>query len=43
MPDHQENKRETAMKLLEALRGTVIVGDIQAPLNEEWVGDADNL
>jgi hypothetical protein len=25
------------------LRGTVIVGDILAPLDEEWTADADNL
>lgn len=43
VPDHQENKREAAMKRLDILRGTVIVGDILAPLNEEWMGDADNL
>ena len=43
VPEHQETKREAALKRLEALRGTVIVGDILAPLNEEWTGDADNL
>ncbi|WP_341325815.1 type II toxin-antitoxin system prevent-host-death family antitoxin [Methylotuvimicrobium sp. KM2] len=43
VPDHQENKREAALKRLEALRGTVIVGDILAPLDEEWTADADNL
>ena len=43
VPEHQETKREAALKRLEALRGTVIVGDILSPLNEEWTGDADNL
>ncbi|OAI18265.1 prevent-host-death protein [Methylomonas koyamae] len=43
IPDHQESKREAALKRLEALRGTVIVGDILAPLDEEWTADADNL
>ena len=43
VPDRQENKREAALKRLEALSGTVIVGDILAPLDEEWTGDADNL
>ena len=43
VPDRKESKREAALKRLEALRGTVIVGDILAPLDEEWTGDADNL
>ena len=43
VPDRNENKSETALKRLEALRGTVIVGDILAPLDEEWTGDAYNL
>lgn len=43
VPERQESKREAALKRLEALRGTVIVGDILAPLDEEWTGDADNL
>lgn len=43
VPDQQENKREAALKRLEALRGKMIVGDILAPLDEEWTGDADNL
>ena len=43
VPDHQESKRDAALKRLEALRGKVIVGDILAPLDEEWTGDADNL
>lgn len=43
VPDNQDSKRDAALKRLEALRGTVIVGDILAPLDEEWTGDADNL
>lgn len=43
VPDSKENAREAALKRLEALRGTVIIGDILAPLDEEWTGDADNL
>jgi len=43
IPERQDNKREAALKRLDALRGTVIVGDILAPLDEEWTGDADNL
>jgi prevent-host-death family protein len=43
VPDYNESKREAALKRLDALRGTVIVGDILAPLDEEWTGDADNL
>jgi len=43
VPDRNESKREAALKRLEALRGTVIIGDILAPLDEEWTGDADNL
>lgn len=43
VPDRKESKREAALKRLEALRGTVINGDILAPLDEEWTGDADNL
>jgi prevent-host-death family protein len=43
VPEHQETKREAALKRLEAVRGTMIVGDILAPLDEVWTGDADNL
>jgi len=35
--------REAAMARLEALRGTVIVGDILAPGEETWTGDDDHL
>jgi prevent-host-death family protein len=43
VPDQQESKREAALKRLEALRGKMIIGDILAPLDIEWTGDADNL
>jgi prevent-host-death family protein len=43
VPDRKESEREAALKRLEALRGTMIVGDILAPLDEAWTGDADNL
>lgn len=43
VPDKPESQREAALKRLEALRGTVIVGDILAPLDEEWTGDVDHL
>lgn len=43
VPDRQDDQREAALKRLAALRGKMIVGDIFAPLNEEWTGDADNL
>lgn len=43
VPDRKENEREAALKRLDELRGTVIAGDILAPLAEEWTADADNL
>jgi hypothetical protein len=43
IPEPQESPREAALKRLEMLRGKIIVGDILAPLDEEWTGDADNL
>lgn len=43
VPIRQEDKCETALKRLAALCGKIIVGDILAPLNEEWTGDANNL
>lgn len=43
VPDRKESEREAALKHPDTLRGTVIAGDILAPLNEEWEGDADNL
>lgn len=41
--EFRESTREAALKRLEMLRGKIIVGDILAPLDEEWTGDADNL
>jgi prevent-host-death family protein len=43
VPDRQENAREAALNRLKSLQGTVICGDILAPLDEAWTGDADNL
>jgi prevent-host-death family protein len=43
VPSYPDNKREQALKRLEALRGKMIVGDIISPLNDEWTGDANNL
>ncbi len=43
IPDHPACKRDAALKRLEALRGTVIVGDILGRFDEKWTGDADNL
>jgi prevent-host-death family protein len=43
VPEHRENRRDAALKRLQILRGNVIAGDILAPLDEEWTGDADNL
>jgi prevent-host-death family protein len=40
----EEDPAEAARKRLFALRGTMIVGDIEAPFEGvEWTGDADNL
>ncbi len=43
VPEAKESKREAALKRLEALRGSVIVGDIISPIEEEWTADADHL
>lgn len=43
VPEAKESKREAALKRLEALRGTVIIGDIISPFEEEWTADADHL
>jgi prevent-host-death family protein len=43
VPEAKESKREAALKRLEVLRGTVIVGDIFDSLDENWTGDADHL
>jgi prevent-host-death family protein len=43
VPEHRENRQDAALKRLQVLRGTVIAGNILAPLDEDWSGDADNL
>ena len=43
VPESSDNKRELALKRLAALRGKMLLGDILAPLNEQWTGDADHL
>ena len=39
----ESNQVEIAQKRLDALRGTMIVGDIMEPLDSQWSSDADNL
>ena len=34
---------EAAQKRLDVLRGTMMVGDVMAPLDSQWSADADNL
>ena len=34
---------EAAQKRLDALRGTMMVGDVMEPLESQWSADADNL
>ena len=34
---------EAAQKRLDALRGSMMVGDVMAPLDSQWNADADNL
>ena len=43
VPEAKESKREAALKRLEALHGTVIIGDIISPIEAEWTADADHL
>ncbi len=43
VPDRRESERDTARARLEALRGTVIVGDVLAPPDDGWTGDVDHL
>ena len=43
VPDRRESEREAARARLEALRGSVIVGDILASSDEVWTGDVDHL
>ncbi len=39
----ERNPQDVALKRLETLRGTVIVGDILAPIDEGWSADEDHL
>ena len=44
IPEYAESLADAAMKRLDALRGSVILGDVMRPFSdEEWAGDADNL
>jgi prevent-host-death family protein len=44
IPEYAESPADAAMKILEALHGSVIRGDVMSPFSdEEWAGDADNL
>jgi prevent-host-death family protein len=43
IPDHIENQQQAAIKRIEALSGSVIKGDLLAPIDEAWTGDAANL
>lgn len=43
VPDSDTTARDAARLRLAALRGKMIVGDVLAPLEEDWTGDADHL
>ena len=43
VPENNETERMAALRRLTALRGKMINGEILAPCNEEWTGDANNL
>lgn len=43
VPEAKESKRDEALKRLNAVRGTVIVGEIISPLDEDWTADTDHL
>ena len=43
VPDRHDDKCEATLKRLTALRDKMLVGDILAPLDEEWTSDTDNL
>jgi prevent-host-death family protein len=43
VPDSDLSAREAAASRLANLRGTMIVGDVLAPLDVEWTGDARHL
>ncbi len=43
VPDRPESARDAARRRLDVLRGTMIVGDVLAPLDEDWSADGDHL
>lgn len=43
VPGGGPSVREAAEQRLAALRGTMIIGDVLAPLDEAWTGDANHL
>lgn len=43
VPNREPDVREAALRRLAALRGTMIVGDVVAPIASDWSGDADHL
>lgn len=43
VPDQDVSAREAATRRLLALRGTMIVGDVMAPVDAEWTGDENHL
>ncbi len=43
VPGAAPSAREAASRRLASLRGTMLLGDVLAPLNEDWTGDADHL
>ncbi|MGC8702270.1 MAG: type II toxin-antitoxin system Phd/YefM family antitoxin [Thiomonas sp.] len=42
-PHNLPDQRKAALQRLAALRGSVITGDVLAPLDEAWSFDADHL
>ncbi|NNM64035.1 MAG: type II toxin-antitoxin system prevent-host-death family antitoxin [Burkholderiales bacterium] len=42
-PNRIPGQREAALQRLAAQRGTVITGDVLAPLADSWSADADHL
>jgi len=43
MPGPGPSRREAALDRLAALRGKMILGDVLAPIDVEWTGDASHL
>lgn len=43
VPDSDIPARDAARSRLAALRGKMIAGDVLAPLESDWTGDADHL